>query len=520
MIYNLKVLLGIALLAASFWCYSRFTVDDAFITWRYGKNLIQNGIWNFNPSTMDTTQAYTNPIFAAMSILPAYFDMDVVLFFKFFGLLSMFLFTSWYLRATKGSWMSLIPLLSLPATIIHIFSGLETFIFVILLSALFVAVDKQKSRPIILLSLTLFFIRPESWLLAILIPLFSAFSLTKDSSTKSENAKVSRVLDGEISFNANQFIKMSLSLILPLGCYLFLNNQYFGYPLPNTFYIKVQSSFSLYQFIVFSVFLAPAITLIILGKRRMFAFVLIFYLPIIVNYSLSDLMMNYSGRFAFHIFFPIYVCIIYAVGSKSGYLRIETNEELIARLKLKTFTKCVAVFMLLAFFITSGRFNNYMITYYPRALEAHAAFGKTVAQIQGKYDLSSISFGDAGMVAFHSNLEFLDNIGLGSGMVAHQGLSREVISAYNPKIIGFYGRPESIEDTYNQPQMLEWAKSRKMTRLCGVYFRPDYTLLLFSYVHIDEIVALCEKSGEINNRDDRTYIKDTLKFPPWIFWKE
>ena len=71
----------------SFWIFSRYTVDDAFITWRYGFNLIKFGHWNYNPSGFDETQSYTNPIFAALSIITAVLGFNVVFFFKIISLL-------------------------------------------------------------------------------------------------------------------------------------------------------------------------------------------------------------------------------------------------------------------------------------------------------------------------------------------------------------------------------------------------------------------------------------------------
>ena len=82
----------------SFYFFSRFTVDDAFISWRYGFNLISSGHWNYNPSSLDLTQAYTNPLFAFLSILPAYFNIGVVLFFKILSLSSMLLFIPYMKR--------------------------------------------------------------------------------------------------------------------------------------------------------------------------------------------------------------------------------------------------------------------------------------------------------------------------------------------------------------------------------------------------------------------------------------
>ena len=71
--------------------YSFLTIDDAFISWRYGLSLVESGFWNYNPSNFELVEAYTNPIFAFLSIFPALFNIDVVLFFK---LLAFFLYFS------------------------------------------------------------------------------------------------------------------------------------------------------------------------------------------------------------------------------------------------------------------------------------------------------------------------------------------------------------------------------------------------------------------------------------------
>lgn len=44
-LYKLCLIFSSFLVAGSFWIFSRFTVDDAFISWRYGKNLFENGVW-------------------------------------------------------------------------------------------------------------------------------------------------------------------------------------------------------------------------------------------------------------------------------------------------------------------------------------------------------------------------------------------------------------------------------------------------------------------------------------------
>ena len=101
--YKFAIIFFSCLAFISFYVFSRFTVDDAFITFRYGKNLIDFGIWNYNPSNIDMVQAYTNPIYAVLGIIPNLFNWDVVLFFKLFSILLLVLFSIWFIKKTKKS---------------------------------------------------------------------------------------------------------------------------------------------------------------------------------------------------------------------------------------------------------------------------------------------------------------------------------------------------------------------------------------------------------------------------------
>jgi hypothetical protein len=88
--------LFVVLFLTGSFCYANFTVDDAFITFRYGYNLVNHGIWNWNPDN-DLVEAYTSGLYAALSILPHAFHIPVVLFFKLIGLscLLWFLWRVW-----------------------------------------------------------------------------------------------------------------------------------------------------------------------------------------------------------------------------------------------------------------------------------------------------------------------------------------------------------------------------------------------------------------------------------------
>src|SRR5690349_4552654 len=112
---HLPTIFVAALATISLYLFSRFTVDDAFISWRYGKNLVDFGVWNYNPSTFDPTQAYTNPIYAVLGIIPSFFGWDVVLFFKLLSIALLAGFIWWFGRKTNGSWLMILALVGLPA---------------------------------------------------------------------------------------------------------------------------------------------------------------------------------------------------------------------------------------------------------------------------------------------------------------------------------------------------------------------------------------------------------------------
>ncbi len=109
---------------------------------------------------------------------------------------------------------------------------------------------------------------------------------------------------------------------------------------------------------------------------------------------------------------------------------------------------------------------------YSRVLASHSALGKLLDDISDDYDLKSFSLGDAGAAAFHSRLIALDNVGLGSAMVAHRGMSDTVLDEYDPDVMVFHASPDKVrEGAHNQSVMLAWANGTAINRsamsICG-----------------------------------------------------
>jgi hypothetical protein len=519
MMYRTIILIGLLGLSSTFWFYSRFTVDDAFITWRYGKNLIEYGVWNYNPSFIDITQAYTNPIFAILAILPAAINIDVVFFFKVLSLLNLFVFSIWYIRQTKGSYVTLLLLLGMPATIVHLFGGLETFLYVSLVSALFIALDKNNKWLSIFVALVLFLTRPESWLLAILIPLF--FSIKNPPTT--DTAPICKKYHSFfklLEFDGLGCLIIGGTLAAPLIFHLLLNKNYFGYFLPNPFYIKSSDIFSINQLIKLSFFITPLFLLVLFGRTRIFLFIFIYSFSIVLKYSISDLQMDYSCRFAFHIFFPIYVFLIYISSTRTETLKLTLNENLIAKLSLEMGIKIIAILFLLVFFKISGISDTWQITYYPRALDSHSLLGKTLSQIKDKYNIQIFAIGDAGMAAYHADLRSFDNIGLGSSLLTQKGLNL-AIDSYKPDLIAFYAHPNGIHlNKHYQAEMLEWANANGLLYVCDIYWQQDFIFKIYSRRDALELKDICKISKMKNDINDSSYLKSNWIIPPWHYWRE
>ena len=166
----------------SFYLYSRFTVDDSFINWMNGKNLIHFGIWNYNVTSLDLSQAYTSLFMSILSIIPNYLQVDIVLFFKILSIVSLFVFVRFGLKININNIpVLLLFFLSLPASIIHLFSGMETFYFAIFLTMIYISLYNENSFNSFIYTSIAILIRPEAWAL-IFIPLY--FLATVEMSSK------------------------------------------------------------------------------------------------------------------------------------------------------------------------------------------------------------------------------------------------------------------------------------------------------------------------------------------------
>lgn len=371
--------------------FINFTVDDAFITFRYGQNLYQKGIWAWNPSDLfQPVEAYTNPLFAFLSIPVHFLQVPVMVAYKVLGLLTLI---ATFAAATTGlNHRSKVIATAFTCTNFyifpHAFSGLETLLFLLLIFIVLEASPaKLASTPFSLLIFVAPLIRPEGALASIYI-------LHQQFRNKT----------------LNRWSCLAISLGL---AYFFWRYAFFEKLLPNTFYVKMHGG-SLAENIKSEQFV------ILLGITSICALRLIrspIFFPLLLISSYvgvnltSDMQMNYCHRFGYHLIIPI---ALHAAKQSLAFLEMmkPTSES-------STRTNAVRLAIALLFLFSAKTFSFrsalQILDYYPSAISSHKKLGQALSE--AKLANSIIAVGDAGLIPYYSGLPTIDFIGLASSEI-------------------------------------------------------------------------------------------------------
>ena len=139
-----KIVGGIGLLLI--FVFIRFTVDDAFISWRYALTFVRTGHWNYSAGPLPRSEGYTNLLYTVVAIIPAALHLPIELFFKLVALATL----GGYLYAVSQARLPRIQVLALlvmvccnPSFMIMLFSGLETVTFALGVALLFALVYRH-----------------------------------------------------------------------------------------------------------------------------------------------------------------------------------------------------------------------------------------------------------------------------------------------------------------------------------------------------------------------------------------
>lgn len=319
---------------------------------------------------------------------------------------------------------------------------------------------------------------------------------------------------------------------------------YFGDPLPNTFYVKSASSgFDLY---LFAKALLPAAGLALLpplaSKKYWVASTtfIVFSVLVAVQYSTSQLAMNYADRFFFHLAGPAFLYSAFLLFER----RVQTEQGSLSPGGFLGLRALIAGISLLGLVMTttpsehsvaSGSTLIGLANIYPRQVVSHGALGQEISRLHERGQVDSIVIADAGIVPFVSGVVSLDNIGLASRKWARLPLARQdLIDEYSPEVVvlqGFVsedGTSGVVRQLPERHEALEaYMHEHEMVHECSILSKPattttwdSYTLEVFTKATLhgafDEI---CEESFQSLNRLQQwEFLRADLENPPWQYW--
>jgi hypothetical protein len=422
--------------------YYDFTVDDSFIFYRYSKNLLEHGFWNYNPLQIPKEEAYTSFLATLLAGIPITLGTSPKWFFTILNLIAIV----WAFRNSSGtlkenfSW-ALWLCLGNALLYIHFFSGMETFLF---MSVLFILgriiIQKERSHFLLFLCFILPLIRPDGLFFSIL----GLYHYTK--------AGKKGILPA----------LLALSLLV---FYWWGRASFFGSFLPNPIDLK---SFQEFKFTIFlynlyqaKIYLLFLILLLIYSRNQpVRALVATSFITILVFYAPSNLMMNYADRFFFQISFPILLL---------GLLHLPFKKQVII--------SSIILFNLYA--LIPFRYNP-ILTYGKRLQDSYIHLGNSLEPFSGKN--TWMVCGEAGSIPYFSGWNNLDPIGLGTRLDKSKNLT-ESLDPLNPSLIFFYENKEGVLEikpgTPRSERLLAWLKKNEYYRASACWFSPDYRIIAF-----------------------------------------
>jgi len=474
-----RLILAIALLFALLWIalYLQYTVDDAFISFRYGQNLVAHHVWNWNPAGPHE-EAYTSLIYTALSVPPALLHLSPALFFKLVGLaciLSMLLRLRTFATSRFAVLLGTLLIALHPFVWLHAFAGLETPLYMLLLLELGICLWRA---PIVspvwvyALCLLLPLTRPEGIVFSIVGVMF--FWRNRGAAPK-------------------QLAWFAVALLTGL-LYFLARWHYFHHLLPNPFYVKMFGGTwrlllralaenllqtDLYCFTLVLLFLVAR-------ERATRAMALTSLLLIALLFAPHAMPMNYADRFYFQLTFPVLLL----------FLIVEDAAR-------NAFIAAIACTVFLLGLSPSGLVGG--ITYFPALRRAQVDMGRRLAPFSQDHTLFT---GEAGAIPYYSGWQTYDFLGLGTYTFARNGLTLDELRRIHPDLILAFTDspgPQAIDDAGSPGPMRSNIVIAQFLR-----HQNDYTyagasrcdgFYLVSYVRNgtpqhDRIIAALEQNSE------------------------
>ena len=397
------------MLAAIVWslCYFQFTVDDAYISFRYVKTLVTAHTWNWNPSGPHE-EAYTSAVYTALAIVPALLRLSPAIFFKLFGLacLAAMLYRLKTVAISPYAFLLGALVLALdPYLWLHVYSGLETPLYMLLIVEMAVCAIQAPTVS-----------APWVYTVCLLLPL-----------TRPEGiffAAIGLVLFWSRRGSAPRQLAWFAAAVLLGAIYFVARWRYFHHLLPNPFYVKVNReparavlNHLIDNFSEFKGYLLTLVLMALLARSRVGrAFAAGTLLLVLLLFAPYEMPMNYCARYYFQVCFPVFVVFLIA-------------EDIAPISRLATVT---AVILLLS---VNPAQLVYGLEYFPGITRAHVDLGKRLTPFTRDHTLLA---GEMGVIPYYSQWTCFDFAGLATNSIARHPLTTAALDAMRPDLIVLY----------------------------------------------------------------------------------
>ncbi len=479
-----------------------FTIDDAYITFRYSKNLAAG--WGPTYTGQPPVEGYTTFLWMLMMALPHFVGLNVATFAKLVSVLCLcgtFFLTACLTYDLSRSQrvevrlffaaFSAFVMATLPISAVHAVSGMETALFVLWVSLLSwcavrgVTADSRLLFGLPLMGLFTGLTRPEGNVIALLL-LGYAYWVSPVERRK-------RLMWAALKWYA-----------LPGALYFLWRAWYYALPLPLPFYMKVLRAGAFAgagEVGSYLVYLLPALVALLLPALLRFrgeywpvtlpaAFLLVFYLfPVHA--------MGFEWRFVYPSA-PLIVALAGAGGAEwFGLLETQVQprrpwELLLAGLLLVGAANLSGV---------NGLIRSKQS--YGSGISHYKSFGTLLSDFDSSYTLT-LAIGDAGTVPYYANWQVIDlfglnsrEIGLGKTPVFAMVFERQPVDLI---LLSVGDNPNRISDEHGGGRLLyEEAVLRGMTHIATFPFGRDNYIWVVGWPGT-ELANFIQSSFENENR--------------------
>lgn len=396
-----------------------FTIDDAYITFRYSKNLAAGFGPTYNPG-LSPVEGYTTFLWMLLMTLPHFIGLNVATFAKItsvlltcatFALVSLqtFMLTREFPVKARLLFASFAVFLlaMLPITSIHAVAGMETILFMFLIVLMVYMVTAgllDGSRPLLwspLAGLAIGLTRPEGNVIALLLLacgwFFSAPPIRK-----------------RLTWTT------LVMYVLPGAAYFLWRLQYYQQLLPLPFYMKVLHGNGLFgganEVGTYLISLLPGISVLllvaVLRPRKEYYAVFAPAVFLLVFYLFPVHAMGFNWRFIYPA--TPFLCIMVAIG---GITIFDLLRREIASTRPWELVVVAGLFL-----VSLGNLNGLDSTirnqnFYGAGISSYKTFGTLLSAYNNRHEMT-VAIGDAGTVPYYSDWQVIDLFGLNNTEIA------------------------------------------------------------------------------------------------------